>query len=60
MNMLPQGSKVTTKEAYKKIGLPIGENYRWAWPNQKMVYEPDTFKNIVAEFKSFTEENKHL
>ncbi|SVE37786.1 uncharacterized protein METZ01_LOCUS490640, partial [marine metagenome] len=58
MNMLPKGSKITTIEAYNKVGHPTGENYRWAWPNQKLVYKPDTYENILAEFKYYIQENE--
>ena len=59
MNMLPKDSLVTTEEAYRKVKHNIGDNYKWAWPKQHLVYKPDTYKNILSEFKDFTNEEKN-
>jgi hypothetical protein len=53
MNMLPEGSPVTTKESYEKIGYKIGENYKFAHNGQRLIFKDDTFKNILQEFNSF-------
>ena len=56
MNALAEGSSVTTAEGIKARGYDIGENYRWATPDQRQVFKPDTFENIVNEFERFVEE----
>ena len=56
MNALPEGSVVTTKESIKARGYDIGENYRWATPDQRQVFKPDTYENIINEFNRFVEE----
>lgn len=53
MNMLPEGSTVTTIEAYQKIGYEIGEKWRFLSPKQKLSFLPDTFENIKFEFDDF-------
>ena len=47
---------MTTAESYKAMGYDIGENHRWATPDQRQVFKPDTFENIVNEFNRFVEE----
>jgi len=53
MNMLPEGSPVTTKESYERIGYKIGENYKFAHNGQRLVFKDDTFENIKDEFEKF-------
>lgn len=57
MNMLPEGSSVTTKESYKRIGYEIGENWRFLNEKQKISYLPDNFENIKLEFELFEKFN---
>ena len=56
MNALPEGSSVTTEENIKARGYEIGENYRWATPDQRQIFKPDTYDNIINEFNRFVEE----
>jgi hypothetical protein len=56
MNSLPEGSIVTTKEAYGLIDHPIGSNYKFATPNQRLCFKPDTFENMVSEFERFVKD----
>lgn len=57
MNSLPEGSIVTTKESYARIGHPIGTNYKFATSKQRLSFKPDSYENILDEFKRFLEEN---
>ena len=53
MNALPEGSEITNKEAYKKIGYDVGTNYKFSTENQKLVYDTDSYDNIVSEFECY-------
>lgn len=55
MNFLPVNSIVTTAESLEQGGLEIGSNYRFATPNQRVNWKPDTYENIVEEFTLFRE-----
>lgn len=57
MNMLPDGSIVTTREAYKAVNHKIGENYKFANQRQKLCFKKDTFENIKKEFDLYMLEN---
>lgn len=48
MNMFPKDSPVTMKEAYEKVKHNIEDNYKWVWPKQHLVYEPDSYENILS------------
>ena len=56
MNALPEGSIVTTENFIKNRGMEVGENYRWATPDQRQIFKPDTYENIIFEFERFVEE----
>ena len=59
MNSLPKDSIVTTEESYKKTRKqPIGENYRFALPNQRYVFTLESYEGIVEEFEHFVEDDK--
>lgn len=58
MNSLPAGSMVTTEAAYKLNNHPIGANYKFATPNQRLCFKPDTFENMVSEFEQFVKDQK--
>ena len=45
---------------HQKIGLKIGDNYKFALPNQKLIYLPDTYDNILDAFNNFVQENLSL
>lgn len=53
MNCLPEGSIVTTEEAWKKVGHAIGTDFKFATNNQKLVFRPDSYENIITEFELF-------
>jgi len=57
MNQLPKDSIVTNKEAYKKFGHIIGNNYKFANHRQRLCFKPDTFENIRIEFDHFVIDN---
>jgi hypothetical protein len=56
MNALPEGSVITTESFIKNRGMEVGENYRWATPEQRQIFKPDTYENIICEFDRFVEE----
>ena len=58
MNCLPAGSIVTTKESYERNDHPIGTNYRFATPNQRLCFNADTLENIMHEFERFIEDQR--
>ena len=53
MNLFAEGSVTDTKEAYKEAGIDIGTNYKFATKNQKLVYDTDSYDNIVSEFECY-------
>ena len=57
MNLFAEGSVIDTKDAYKKIGYDVGTNYKFSTENQKLVYDTDSYDNIVSEFECY--ENKY-
>ena len=57
MNVLPENSLIS-REEHVKNNFPVGNNFRWALPNQRLVYKPDTYENIVYEFERFIEDNE--
>jgi hypothetical protein len=56
MNSLPKDSIVTTEEYFKERDLKIGENYKFALPNQRFVFTPESFEGLVEEFEKFVNE----
>lgn len=56
MNALPEGSVITTESLIKHRGMEVGENYRWATPDQRQIFKQDTYENIIFEFERFVEE----
>jgi len=56
MNMLAEGSFVDTEEAYIKEGVTIGNDFKFALPNQRLNWQPDTYENILMEFERFIED----
>ena len=56
MNSLPENSIVTTEEYFKARDHKIGENYKFALPNQRFVFTPESFEGIVEEFEKFVNE----
>jgi hypothetical protein len=59
MNSLPKDSIVTTEEYFKERDHKIGENYKFALPNQRFVFTPESFESIVQEFEKFVNENRN-
>ena len=57
MNQLPKDSIVTNKEAYKRGGHIIGDNYKFANQKQRLCFKPDTYENIKTEFDRFVKDN---
>ena len=53
MNLFAEGSVIDTKDAYKKIGYDVGTNYKFSTENQKLVYDTDSYDNIVSEFECY-------
>ena len=60
MNALPEGSIVTTEAFIKNRGMEVGENYRWATPDQRQIFKKDTYENIIFEFERFVEEINNI
>lgn len=58
MNCLPEGSIVTTEDTFKVLGHPIGSDYKFATPNQRMCFKADNYENMVCEFERFIEDQK--
>ena len=57
MNRLPKNSIVATEEFLEREGAPINENYKFALPNQRLVFKRDSYENIVAEFERFVDDD---
>ena len=36
--------------------MSSGDDFKFAFPNQRLNWQPDTYDNILAEFKRFVEE----
>ena len=53
MNLFPEGSVVDTKDIYKNIGYDLGPNFKFSTKNQKLVYETDSYDNILSEFECY-------
>ena len=53
MDHQAKGSIINTKEALENIGLSVGSNYKFALPNQRIGYKPESFENIRYEFEQF-------
>ena len=53
MNLFPKGCVVDIKEASKQIGFVVGPNYKFATKNHKLVYDTDSYDNIVSEFECY-------
>ena len=53
MNLFAEGSVIDTKEAYKEAGIDIGTNYKFSTKNQKLVYDTDSYENILSEFECY-------
>ena len=47
-----------TEKVAKELGQTIGANHKFATPNQRLSYKPDSYDNILEEFKLFLEENR--
>ena len=60
MEWLDKDSMVTTEESLRVWGNPINENYKFALPHQRLVFKRDTYENILAEFKSFVDDDSKL
>jgi len=57
MNNHPEGSIVMTEKVAKELGQTIGANHKFATPNQRLSYKPDSYDNILEEFKLFLKDN---
>ncbi len=42
-----EGSPTSTEKYYQKIGLEVGGKYPWLKDNQEMIWEPDSFENLM-------------
>ena len=53
MNLFPEGAAVDLKESIKQAGFFAGPNYKFKTKKHKLVYETDSYENILTEFESF-------
>ena len=51
MNLFPEGCAVDIKESIKQAGFFAGPNYKFKTKNHKLVYETDSYENILSEFE---------
>ena len=58
MNSLPENSIVTTEEYYKIRDHQIGNNFKFALPNQRYVFTPESYHGIMQEFERFVDDDK--
>lgn len=48
----------TTPQFFERIGLPVGSQFPWAGENQRLVWEDDTDKNLMAAWRAFGKRQK--
>ena len=53
MNLFPEDSLVDIKEGSKKTGFDFGPKFKFSTKNQKLVYDTDSYDNIVSEFECY-------
>jgi len=53
MNMLSEGSQQASLKNFKKMGLEIGENFKFSKWYQVLSFKEDNYENILQEFNNF-------
>ena len=54
MQFVTLGSEEMSKFWVEHAAVEKGEQYPWSKPNQRIIWQPDTYENLVAAWEQFS------